>query len=259
MPPIEELFQQAQARYQRFEQFFRLGHELETLIDQVLAGVGGGFAFKRGRGEDVSIIAGASFFKGLRTFKAAKTLALFGFGTEALLLIRSNINLLINVDWILSSDNPTEAAEQFVAYSYLENRKFGRGIGLHTQPESEEDKSIRDKAAAWGKLTIAKRAERSREFHYKVGYRQYSAVDHSDSSGLIRYIRAWKRNEIEVDYDPSDEDVILALEHNIAVMADLLVSTCDFFKVPTGDLRNRIWALTEQLAEADKLARKDGQ
>ncbi len=68
--------------------------------------------------------SGASLGKALKTFQGVHELCLTGWGEDALILLRSNVNLLINLGFILSDPEPSQRADDFIAFSYLERVKY---------------------------------------------------------------------------------------------------------------------------------------
>ena len=70
------------------------------------------------------MLVGASLGKALKTFEGIHELCLMGWGEDALILLRSNVNLLINLGFILSDREPVERAADFIAFSHVERVKY---------------------------------------------------------------------------------------------------------------------------------------
>lgn len=109
-------------RYRRFEQLFSaigsLGDRINEIIDTEA------LKLKKEHGPVLSLVIALSFGKALKTLQAIDRLCLMGYGEDALVLLRSNVNLLINTAYILSGPDPTERAKDFLAYSVRERVKF---------------------------------------------------------------------------------------------------------------------------------------
>src|SRR5512132_2432584 len=92
-----DMFDGAYDRHARFEWLFR---EVDTLIDVIndihTSYRGTKLLLTAGAGREVSIILVTSLGKALKTFQAANTAELLGYGEDAGILLRSNIDLLID-------------------------------------------------------------------------------------------------------------------------------------------------------------------
>jgi len=84
---------------------------------------------------DLDQLVAAMYGKASKTFIATLELSFLGYGDDALILLRSNINLLINLAFILRKE-PVQRAGDFIAYSYLEQKKY---LELRVFPASLND------------------------------------------------------------------------------------------------------------------------
>lgn len=182
---------------------------------------------------DLDQLVAAMYGKAGKTFTAILELSFLGYGEDALVLLRSNINLMINLAFILK-ENPVERAGDFIAYSHLEQKKY---VELHSEEKPDWFEKVNwnqceQRAESWLKTNIRRRAEEVKEsFHYEAGYRFYSSVEHSDAWALSNYLEGKGSGTLRVNSAPSDKYVSLALEHNFAVMATVLYKMCEHFSI----------------------------
>jgi hypothetical protein len=182
---------------------------------------------------DLDQLIAAMFGKASKTFLAALEVCFLGYGDDALVLLRTNINLLINMSYVLK-ENSVQRAGDFIAYSHFEQKRYldlhgGRKPGWFGKVNWSE---CEKRAAAWRKTAIQKRAEEAGEsFHYNVGYRFYSSIEHSDAQSLSSYLEGKGTGTLHVNSGPSDKYVTLALEHNFAVMANVFYKFCEHFSI----------------------------
>ena len=123
---------------------------------------------------DLDLLVAAMHGKAGKTYQAVLELCMLGFGEDALVLLRSNINLMINLLYILSEDSAKRAGD-LIAYSHKQQEKYVRVTHGH-RPEWMERldwETINKYADAW-EDNIAVKAEKCKQlFHYDVGYRFY--------------------------------------------------------------------------------------
>jgi Family of unknown function (DUF5677) len=181
---------------------------------------------------DLDLLVATMHGKAGKTYQAILELCLSGFGEDALVLLRSNINLMINLLYILSEDSAKRAGD-LVAYSHKEQEKYLR-LAHGRRPEWMEkldwDK-INRYADAW-EHNIATKAESCKQsFHYNVGYRFYSRIEHSDAWSLSNLIDE-NETQIRIASELSDKYVSIALVHSFAIMANIFLAFCSHFKIP---------------------------
>src|SRR5437868_5078298 len=112
----------AEQRFKRFEELFKAQGRLWDLIGPLIDP--GKVQLREDDERDLSLLVGAAFGKALKTFYGVNDLCLMGWGEDAVILVRANINLLINLAYILSDKNPAERASDFIAHSYVERMKY---------------------------------------------------------------------------------------------------------------------------------------
>jgi hypothetical protein len=212
----------AAARLKRFATLFRAQERIYDLTNDLL---GRNTIRLRDGQEDLSLLVGASLALALKTFSAVRDLSFLGWGEDALVLVRSNVNLLINLGYILNDPNPLERADDFIAYSYLERVKYqqtAHGIAMSPWTPRDDPATMQMRAKRWKDVSIRDRTEGVPEFHYTKGYTLYSSFEHSDAIALNGYIAAWDSVGPRVNAAPSDDCVTIALGHNVMVLADVI-------------------------------------
>lgn len=120
------LFAEDPGRYERFKQEFNAQHVIDDVIDVLLERYGDALKTRDEEEKDYlsRLVAGFCFAKAHKTFHATQRLCALGFGEDAALLLRSNINLLINMYFILKNDNPVERCKEFIDYSIIERQHY---------------------------------------------------------------------------------------------------------------------------------------
>lgn len=238
MTDVLELIPDPQDRFDRFKRFERLFHAQNTLgdlVNEVLVNHQDQLKVRGGEEHDLSLLLATSFGKGMKTLQAIVRLCLLGYGEDALVLLRSNINLLTNAAYVLAAADPIDRTKDFVAYSYKERVKYLRiAHDVKTAPWKAEmsDEEIKLRADAWEKVSLSERARVSAAlFHYDIGYRIYSSFEHSDAFALNDYIEDWNENGPLIQSGASDNYVGIALVHSFGVMADLLMLVCRYFAI----------------------------
>ena len=187
---------------------------------------------------DLDLLVASSFGKAGKTFQGVNTLCAFGFGEDALILVRANINLMINLCYVLADDSLSRCAD-FVAYSHTEHAKYLK-TAHDTVPawyDTLDWDEIEKRDARWRSVSIKERAKRGRQkYHYEVGYAFYSSLDHSDAVSLSRYIAPSDERGLRIESGPADKYVGIALHHNFWVMANILFFFCSHFDIVDPDI-----------------------
>ena len=125
MAPEINFFAEDLGRYERFQQEFIAQTIIEDVLDEILDRHGSALKEREGEERDLSrLIFGFCFGKAHKTFQAIIRLCALGLGEDAAILLRSNINLLINIYFILKDINPIECSKAFIDYSTMERRKY---------------------------------------------------------------------------------------------------------------------------------------
>ena len=245
-----DFFAEDPGRYERFKQEFTAQHVIDDVIDVLLERHGDALIPRGGEERDLSrLVAGFCFAKAHKTFQATQRLCALGFGEDAVLLLRSNINLLINMYFILKSDEPVERCEEFIAYSISERKRYLDEAHKGQQPQwmkrigAEKLDEMKLRGNKWKGVKINKRAESMGTgaclLHYRQGYRFYSSLEHADVMALVGYM---DENETGLMLSSAvrDDYIGLVLVHNYLVMADLLVATINYFGVQCPDLVEKL-------------------
>ncbi len=201
--------------------------------------------------KDLDLLVATMYGKAAKTFGAVLKLCRLGFGEDALILIRANVNLMINFFYILS-ENSVERAGDLIAYSHQEQKKYLQ-VGHKAEPEWMKQLNwgeINERAKQWDRVKIRERAEKAKQLsHYDVGYRFYSSIEHSDAVALSRYIEKWDEEGVKISSDPSDNDVSIALTHNFWSMANIFLGFCAHFSIKEEGLKRRLNEKWTTLAE----------
>ncbi len=241
---VSSFFPGASERCARFRDLFefqnQLGDAINSVLDSNLIGQ------RDGEERFLSWVVAANLGKALKTFQAALRLCLLGFGHDALILVRSNINVLINTWFILSPEkHRLDRAKDFLAYSYAEHVKYLRIMGeTEIPPGPMPPEELRQRKEHWKRTSIEQRAAGLPDFHYQHGYRFYSSLEHSDVLGLGQYFEG----PLRIESGPSDAHVELALVHNFQALADLLRLVCQYFHIDRPDLFDQLDNISRQLA-----------
>jgi uncharacterized protein DUF5677 len=228
-------------RYGRLPALFDATGRLAELINAFLDQHEELMEFRRDDAtRDLGLIVVASFGKALKTFQAIGRLAVFGYGEDALVLVRTNVNLLINLNYVLSAPDPTERVKDFIAYSYTERVhlvKDAYGETLQWKPDGMSDEEIKERTVQWKKVGIAERARGAPPLHYLRGYKLYSSFEHSDALALDTYATIHEDGFILIEAGERDEHVGMALLHSWSVMAEVLVSVGRYLRVEIPDTK----------------------
>ncbi len=222
------------ARKLRFQKELRASNALIDCMNRMLTENEG--KIKTGdevKENDLDQLIAGMFGKASKTFIAVLELSFLGYGEDALVLLRSNINLMINMAFILKADSVQRAGD-FIAYGHLEQKRY---VEIHSGKKPDYFAKVnwnecKKRADTWHKTKIRQRAEEAKEsFHYEAGYRFYSSIEHSDAWSLSNYLEGKGSGTLHVNSAPSDKYVGLALEHNFAVTATVLYKMCEHFSI----------------------------
>lgn len=203
--------------------------------------------------QDLQLLVCAMFGKAGKTFNAVIELCCLGFGEDALILLRSNGNLMINLLYILAKDSVERAAD-FIAYGHREQAKYLK-LNHNDKPPPEWMKflkwdEIEERARRWEKLTIKQRAGKANQsHHYDVAYRFYSSIEHSDAMAISRYVEEWDENGPKINSSPSDNYVKIALIDNFRVLAIVFFGFCKHFSIDEPDGFSKIQTAWNTLSE----------
>lgn len=252
MPLSPDAFDDATPRFERFERLFLAHDTVGDSMNEVLDHEQPKMRVRDGPDRILSIVMAAALGRAMKTFQAVQRLCLLGFGEDALVALRSQINLLINVGYIVGDPEPRERAKDFAAYSYREWEKYLMEAHDHVpweEPLFERDELNR-RAGQWKKTTIRSRAKRVSALHYTTAYRFYSSLEHADVMALFGYITEWDEVGPQIGSGPSDSHVEVALQHNLMVMADMLDVVCRYHGIERPDVFTRLTTMFAKLGLA---------
>lgn len=238
----------AEARFRRFEKLFRVQIRIWELVNMLLDQET--VRLRSGAERDLSLVVGASLGKAMKTFQGVHELCLTGWGEDAMILLRSNVNLLINLGFILGDQEPVERAHDFIAFSYLERVKYLKTAhGAEKPPWRSQiaPEELDTRAQRWKSVNIRERAERVQRIHYTTGYAFYSSIEHSDAMALNGYIAEWDEVGPRINAGPNDDHIEVTLGHNAIVLADVLGLCCRHFDVGRPDFLATLNKLLESV------------
>lgn len=237
---FEEAFLEGtRERYARFALLFRINGDVGDLVNRVLDEEGVKIQVRDGEDRLLSAIIGPLLGKAMKTFQAIERLCLLGYGEDAAVLLRSNVNLLVNLTYIVSDPNPNDRAKEYVADAWIRYTKFMKNaFGVEVNPDDRPLKSENLDALAklWRKVNIADRAKGLPEHHYKTGYNFYSGIEHSDALALTGYIADWNEIGPRIGSGQSDSHVESVLMHSADVMATVLDYVCRYWGIARPDI-----------------------
>jgi len=223
-------------RIKQYQLYFDACSKLDKCMEQVLSENSAKLQLARKNKErDFGLLACALFGKANKTFEAVVELCALGFGEDALILLRSNLNLAIDFLYILEDDSVERAAD-CVANGHNEQMKF-LTQNNHSLPKWSQHlkmDQIKIRANRWRKSSIKTRAEKAAKLsHYQLGYSFYSSLAHSDARALSSYIEENSVSGLMVQCSPSDKFVHIALVDNFRLMADVFQGLCSCFGIDT--------------------------
>lgn len=151
-------------RIKKFSREFYANDTLIACMDKVVGKYNGKIKLRGDTAhKDLDLLISAMFGKAEKTYKAVSELCSLGFGEDALVLLRSNINLMINLYYIIAKDS-VERASACIAYGHREQAKYLK-TGKRGMPRwmSRINWHEIDRIAArWKKVNIEARGQRSK-------------------------------------------------------------------------------------------------
>jgi hypothetical protein len=238
------------ARYGRLEDIFRAHDTLATLINRILDEEGARMTVRDGREHLLSTFVSACLGRGMRDCEATSRLCLLGFGEQAMIVLRSTVNLLVNLNYILTDADPMDRLDEFLAFSHEQFVKFmlgGYGQKVDWEPDWTSEERAR-KVKAWKATGIGGRAKRLAKHHYEIGYRFYSSAEHADVLALLDRIDWDGEDGPRVSCGSSDQKIDVTLYHSFMVMAELLDLVCRYFNIKRPDVFNEIRRVSADVA-----------
>jgi hypothetical protein len=245
-----DFFAEDPGRYERFKLEFTAQGVIDDVIDVLLERHGDALKVRDGEESDLSrLVAGCCFAKAHKTFHATQRLCALGFGEDAAILLRSNVNLLINIFYILKNNEPVERCKEFIDYSVIERKHYldTAHKEQHSQwmqeISAEQLDEMKKRGNKWKGVTIKARAASMGEgaslLHYSQGYQLYSSMEHADVMVLVGYMDH-DETGLMLSSAARDDYIGLVLAHNFLVMADLLVAAINYFGIPCPELVEKL-------------------
>jgi len=252
-----DLFADDPGRFERFRLEFMSQRVIDDVMDAMFERYGEALKPRDGKEKELyRLVVGFCFAKAHKTFHATQRLCALGFGEDAAILLRSNINLLINMHFILRNDDPVERCKEFIDYSVHERRRYIDSAYQAKQPEwmekvgTENPDEMKARVYKWKGNKIRTRAKSMGDerflLHYTQGYKFYSSIEHADVMALVGYI-----DENETGFTANsaarDDYIGLVLTHNVLVMGDILIGAINYFGLPCPDLVEKLTATYQAL------------
>lgn len=130
------------------------------------------------------MVVAVLFTKGYKSFNAVRILAEKGCGEDAYIIVRSLINLSIDLAYIRQDSSGVRALDWFFAGGKAALTLLER---LGEKPK-KETAFILERAKAWRSVNIAEKAKiTGATSFYKLGYHDGSSYEHSDSVIFATY------------------------------------------------------------------------
>jgi hypothetical protein len=242
-PFVDSIVAGAAERHARFAKLFRLQGDVGDLVNRVLDEEGAKIHVRGGSDRLLSGIIGPLLGKAMKTFQAIERLCLLGFGEDAAVLLRSNVNLLVNLAYIVSDSSPNDRAREFVADAWLRYTKFMKEVfSVDVDPKQNPlpGDDLKSLAERWRKVSIGDRAKKLPSHHYKTGYKFYSGIEHSDAIAAVGYLSDWDEAGPKIDSGPSDSHLTVVLMHSAEVMATVLDYVCRYWGIERPDIFEKL-------------------
>lgn len=230
-------------RFIKFQQLFIVQDVIDYEINRILNADKDKLILRGGEEHLLSLVMATAFGKALKTFRAIARLCRLGFGEDALILLRSNVNLLINVTYILSDKHPAERTKDFYAFSYQSYVRFLKEAyneDHENRPFPMPKEELKQRANNWKKLSILDRVKPESHVHYHTGYRFYSAFEHSDMTSLFSYVNFSDSANPTFYAGPSDQYIREALSHNYGVAFDFFITFCKYQGISRPDIITKL-------------------
>ena len=195
----------------KYKSEFSLNQELLSVIDKALDKIENR-KIEFFRLELFKAIMLALFGKCRKQFKAIQLLCRKGYGEDACILTRSMLNILIDIEYILTDREVL--AERYFRYEYVLKNKKIEVLKKHSKhgsifppkkPTISEEEILREvkkfkgdygkNSGDWSGKTIKEKAMRARGFlpmAYDMAYRPHSDLEHSNVASLHSYIKEEK-------------------------------------------------------------------
>ena len=254
-PIAEGELQEATKRYMRFKRHFKLQGDVGDRVNQMLDEEADKMKVRNGKDRPLSALIGPALGKAVKTFQAVERNCVLGFGEDAAVLLRSNVNLLINIAYIVTDENPNERCAEWRADTWVRHVKWVKqayeqdvdSTGAPFPPDK-----LKELAKRWSDVTIADRAKKLPQHHYKIGYKFYSSLEHSDAHAIGGYIGDWNEIGPKIESGPSDSHIEVVLMHNAEVMAMILHFVCRYWGIERQDIFDELARLFTAFSQEPK-------
>lgn len=215
--------------------------------------------------------------KAAKSYNATKILCEQGYGTDALVIERTMIDLLIAIKFILEKDS-RERATMFASYEWVLKQKawhFNRiSLIKHDLSENElkdHKESIKEEyekacekykhfsnwRMPWTGEPTAVTAERlGLKFYYEIVYSYVSDFVHSSPTSAKHYFKKIAQNHTEMKIGASEDLISVATVTLIIIMCEMLFVLNDTFSLGKKNkiiyFKSRLDQYTERLKKGNK-------
>jgi hypothetical protein len=188
------------------------------------------------------------FAKGWKTIHAIRLLAEQGYGQDALILLRSLVNLTIDLAYICASE-PEKRVAQWIAYAQMNRRRLASEVGRNLPEEAAVDwKKIEHQSHTWDGLKLKGRADSAglQNFYGKM-YRFGSMFEHPDAWGASTYIEENQKG-VTLNVEPSPLLTCSAIGGSLLCLGVAIECLGKFFEFDFGAHFDRLRRLLEALS-----------
>jgi len=182
-----------------------------------------------------------------------------GYATEAMIILRSLLNLFINIRWLTSEEidycNVKYRMERYADYDVVFKKKYQDNIikfspGVISEDEhtffNQEFERIKKKYPKeknfdprfWsGRSIFDMASEVSLESEYRILYSQLSELEHTGPSSKNKYIDLSSKGKMKIKTGPRDKDISMVLLTAISYFIDVNALTHIVFKLELDNLK----------------------
>lgn len=199
------------------------------------------------------------YARALYLLQSIKVLCSEGYATEAKIILRSLLNLFINIRWLTSEEidycNVNYRMERFADYDVVFKKKHQDNIiefcpGAISEDEhtffDKEFERIKKKYPKdtnfdpmfWSGRKIFKMAsDVSLEREYRILYSQLSELEHTGPSSKNEYVDLSCKGKMKIRTGPIDKNITMVLLTAISCFIDVNAITHSIFKLELDDLK----------------------
>jgi hypothetical protein len=198
------------------------------------------------------------YARALNLLQSIKVLCSEGYATEAMIILRSLLNLFINIKWLTSEEidycSVNYRMKRFADYDVVFRKKHKDNIikfcpGVISENEhayfDEEFEEIVKKYPKeanfdpkfWsGKNIFEMASEVSLENEYRILYSQLSEMEHTGPSSKNQYIDFSHEGKMRINTGPKDKDITKVLVTAFSYFLDVNAITHSVFNLEFDDL-----------------------